>query len=82
MRGLNRLCKLCRYDILRRPFTFSSSVSASVLIRCDFYATPCEQLARNLLGKKLVRRLEGGQRLVGKIVEVEAYLGGDDKGTK
>ena len=37
------------------------------------------QIAQNLLGKFLVRRLETGQLLVGRIVETEAYVGRCDK---
>lgn len=44
-----------------------------------FYDVPCEQLARALLGKILVRRLENGRILKGRIVETECYLGGEDK---
>lgn len=36
-------------------------------------------LARALLGQILVRRLEDGRELSGKIVEVEAYLGVEDR---
>jgi len=42
-----------------------------------FYLQPTLQVARNLLGKFLVRRLKG-RLLVGKIVEVEAYRGSID----
>ncbi len=43
----------------------------------DFYLDPPDQVARGLLGKRLVRRLEG-VRLSGRIVEVEAYFGFGD----
>ncbi len=43
-----------------------------------FYAGPTSEVAQRLLGKLLVRRLSNGQRLSGIIVEVEAYLSGDD----
>jgi DNA-3-methyladenine glycosylase len=45
----------------------------------DFFAQDTLTVARLLLGKRLVRRLEG-ERLVGRIVEAEAYIGGDDLG--
>lgn len=38
----------------------------------DFYARPAQTVARDLLGKRLVRQLNG-QRLSGLIVECEAY---------
>lgn len=41
-----------------------------------FYDRDPRKVARDLLGKLLVRR-EGRKRLVGRIVEVEAYLDGD-----
>jgi DNA-3-methyladenine glycosylase len=43
-----------------------------------FYATDPVSLARALLGQRLVRRLDGGARLAGLIVETEAYLGIED----
>lgn len=36
-------------------------------------------LAKALLGQVLVRRLDDGQELAGRIVEVEAYLGVEDR---
>uniref|UniRef100_A0A8C4N2M8 DNA-3-methyladenine glycosylase n=1 Tax=Eptatretus burgeri TaxID=7764 RepID=A0A8C4N2M8_EPTBU len=44
----------------------------------DFFDQPCVVLARALLGKVLTRRLPGGEILQGRVVETEAYLGGDD----
>lgn len=43
----------------------------------DFDTDPVT-LARRLLGQRLVR-IEGGTRLAGRIVEVEAYLGAKDR---
>ncbi|MEM7479566.1 MAG: DNA-3-methyladenine glycosylase [Acidobacteriota bacterium] len=44
-----------------------------------FYRRPVEQVARELLGRYLVRRLPDGRRLVVRLVEVEAYLGALDR---
>jgi DNA-3-methyladenine glycosylase len=43
----------------------------------DFYRRSTLTVARELLGKRLVRVVDG-QRLSGLIVEVEAYIGEDD----
>jgi len=45
----------------------------------DFYARPSTTVARELLGQRLVRILEHGQRLSGLICETEAYGGPDDE---
>ncbi|KAJ0001246.1 hypothetical protein NQD34_006266 [Periophthalmus magnuspinnatus] len=45
----------------------------------DFFKQPCISLAKAFLGKVLVRRCADGVELRGKIVETEAYLGGEDK---
>jgi DNA-3-methyladenine glycosylase len=44
-----------------------------------FFRQDPETLARALLGQVLVRRLPNGKELSGRIVEVEAYLGIEDK---
>ncbi len=43
----------------------------------SFYARPATEVAPDLLGRELVRRLPGGIRMVARIVEVEAYEPGD-----
>ncbi|HDI12137.1 MAG TPA: DNA-3-methyladenine glycosylase, partial [Candidatus Bathyarchaeota archaeon] len=47
------------------------------VLKTEFYAESSVKVAKNLLGKLLVRELPEG-RLIGKIVEVEAYGGKDD----
>ena len=44
----------------------------------SFYRRPAEEVARDLLGRWLVRDLDG-ERLVLRLVEVEAYLGAPDR---
>ncbi|XP_008213416.1 probable DNA-3-methyladenine glycosylase isoform X2 [Nasonia vitripennis] len=44
----------------------------------SFYDVPCKTLAKSILGKVLVRKLENGTILKGRIVETESYLGIED----
>ena len=45
-----------------------------------FFARPAPEVARDLLGKTVVRRVDG-VLTAGRIVEAEAYLGSDDPGS-
>lgn len=45
----------------------------------EFFNQPCLSLAKAFLGKVLVRRYADGTELRGRIVETEAYLGGEDR---
>nr|XP_033770015.1 DNA-3-methyladenine glycosylase [Geotrypetes seraphini] len=44
----------------------------------DFFNQPCISLAKSFLGQILARKLPDGKELRGRIVETEAYLGGED----
>ena len=44
----------------------------------EFYKKPSIQLAQELIGKILIRDING-QKISGRIVEVEAYMGIEDK---
>ena len=53
----------------------------SQILRRDFYTrTDTLRVARELLGKRLVVPSEKGERVSGRVVEVEAYLGAEDRG--
>ncbi len=55
-------------------------VRRPVKLTRDFYARADTLLvARELLGKRLVVPAEGGGRVSGRVVEVEAYLGAEDR---
>jgi DNA-3-methyladenine glycosylase len=45
----------------------------------SFYNRPTLLVARELLGARIIR-MQNGQRLVGKIIETEAYIGESDLG--
>jgi DNA-3-methyladenine glycosylase len=51
---------------------------AGTVLGKDFFARDTVEVARDLLGKVLVRKIRGMQ-LWGRLVEVEAYLGPDDR---
>ena len=56
----------------------SASISGLTPLPRTFYGRPTTTVARELLGKLLVRRHAGRPPLVARIVEVEAYLGERD----
>ena len=56
-------------------FPDTSGVPLAKPIRQAFYARDCRIVAADLIGCRLVRRFETGERLVVRLVEVEAYLG-------
>lgn len=82
------LPKRRRKSDTNEPF-IPSSISATVPIRrfrLDevFFNQEATQLAKALLGKILVRSVDntnGKEQICGRIVETEAYLGMEDKGS-
>ena len=56
----------------------SRSAPKGEVLGPDFFARNTVEVARDLLGKVLVRELED-ETLFGRLVEVEAYLGPDDQ---
>ncbi|KAB5531095.1 hypothetical protein PHYPO_G00136960 [Pangasianodon hypophthalmus] len=58
---------------------FLSKADNAARLRFDFFNQPCVDLAKALLGKVLVRRHSDGTELRARVVETEAYLGGEDK---
>ncbi|HHD92008.1 MAG TPA: DNA-3-methyladenine glycosylase [Candidatus Portnoybacteria bacterium] len=45
----------------------------------DFFLRPTIQVAKDLLGKNIIRQFKNNQKIIGKIVETEAYLGPKDR---
>ena len=52
---------------------------ASLRLKREFFSRPALQVARQLLGRRLVR-IDGEKRIAGLITEAEAYQGEDDLG--
>jgi DNA-3-methyladenine glycosylase len=61
----------------QNPFLKESRVVPSRILASEFYARDTVKVAPALLNKWLVR-IVGDERLIGRIVEVEAYRGKDD----
>ncbi|XP_064633129.1 uncharacterized protein LOC135491288 isoform X2 [Lineus longissimus] len=58
--------------------SFPSPLKTERINEQAFYDKPCLDLAKDIIGKLLVRRLDSGERVSGLIVETEAYTGSDD----
>jgi DNA-3-methyladenine glycosylase len=58
-----------------RPLPDTSSVPLAKPLPQSFYARDCRVVAAELIGCRLVRRFDSGDRLIIRLVEVEAYLG-------
>jgi DNA-3-methyladenine glycosylase len=57
----------------------SGDLAAGTILPASFFNCPTLEVSRNLLGIHLVRILDG-ERLSGRIVECEAYIGEEDLG--
>ncbi|CAG2058069.1 unnamed protein product [Timema podura] len=83
IKGRSKKVKMCQISLPHLDTSTSDSVVSltvgSKRHRDEFYNVSCEQLANKLLGEVLVRRLEDGTVLRGRIVETECYLGGEDR---
>uniref|UniRef100_UPI00398F6365 DNA-3-methyladenine glycosylase n=1 Tax=Pristiophorus japonicus TaxID=55135 RepID=UPI00398F6365 len=58
---------------------FSPGTAAHGSLTSGFFNRPCVTLAKEFLGQVLVRSFADGSELKGRIVETEAYLGGEDQ---
>src|ERR1700754_4272569 len=59
----------------------SGTVQVETRLPRTLFAEPADVLSRKLLGCVLVRVMDDGTRLAGRIVETEAYLGAKDRGS-
>ena len=66
-----------KQSVRKKEVTRRSLLSNLTAVPRAFYLQPTLQVAKQLIAKYLVRRVDGSM-FVGKIVEVEAYLGEDD----
>ncbi|XP_014476208.1 PREDICTED: putative 3-methyladenine DNA glycosylase [Dinoponera quadriceps] len=64
------------------PITPWEKKLSSGRLQYEFFNISCKELAQQLLGKILVRYLENGTILKGRIVETEGYLGTIDKASQ
>ncbi|XP_025425257.1 DNA-3-methyladenine glycosylase-like [Sipha flava] len=65
-------------DDKRSEYFNSDVVSYRTRLGSEFYNQPCEEMAKSLLGKILVRRLDDSVIVRGRIIETESYPGGQD----
>ncbi|XP_067839883.1 DNA-3-methyladenine glycosylase [Heptranchias perlo] len=58
---------------------FNTGKAAHRRLPSDFFNRPCVTLAKEFLGQVMVRKFPDGSEVKGRIVETEAYLGGEDQ---
>jgi len=75
--GYRRQKKKTLFTYSRSPIANRPSPHSRVLSRA-YFRRPTLQVARSLLGKYLVRK-NGRRILAGRIIEVEAYIGTEDR---
>lgn len=65
--------------LITSPHFKNLGLKSASRLNDSFFDIPCVQLAKRLLGQILVRVLNDGTVLKGRIVETESYLGREDK---
>jgi len=60
-------------------FFYAIKVNMKRRLEKEFFMRKTTDVAKDVLGKFLMRRLENGKILEGKIVETEAYIGPEDR---
>lgn len=76
---LEQIITLAIRPAARNMLTMSQAPPSDEPLRRSFYTRDTLVVARDLLGRVLCRRLDGGEVLRGRIVEVEAYDGPADR---
>lgn len=66
-------------DRKRSAITYTDDVTVSDALPVSFFERPVLTVAPELIGMRLVRRLDDGTMVDGMITEVEAYDGSEDK---
>jgi DNA-3-methyladenine glycosylase len=75
----NPVSSTIQFKLLRLEAQEPKNTNGKMQLTRDFYNRNTLQVARDLIGMRLVRNLDPG-RVVGVIVEVEAYRGEEDQG--
>ncbi|XP_072355152.1 DNA-3-methyladenine glycosylase [Scyliorhinus torazame] len=58
---------------------FNTAQVTHCRLSSSFFNRPCVTLAKEFLGQVMVRKFPDGREVKGRIVETEAYLGGEDQ---
>lgn len=75
---LRKSCSKMALDDEHSEYFSSDIVGYRIRLGAEFYNQPCEEMAKSLLGKILVRRLDDNVVVRGRIVETESYPGCQD----